>query len=357
MDTGRSCSVFLYPARGRRLTCQGRPNVKRNRRALGQGETLDTRNHPAHRQQPYPVRAALCQPLLTACPGRSKNGKQVSRETMRPVEEWIALPPCPPVITKEMFEEIQMQIQRNKAESLRNNKHIDRLGLLRAGYIFCGICGRKMYISYPSKSFIRNRKTYPSYLCRRSVGGDGGVVYNHRTQINLPYMEQAVKEHIAQVLKNPELIRARVDEIRNSQKPPVDTTSIEATIAQIDQPIQNFYKLAQQATTDDMVAGLAQQMNQLEQQKAQAKAMLHDIADDEEKRIEVEVELVKFETWANNVRPFLSDPEYLRTASYDELRLAVRILGIRVTVYPTQGDWPYRFAIDIAVPETENPTA
>ena len=108
-----------------------------------------------------------------------------------------------------------------------------------------------------------------------------------------------MKEKIAEVLQHPELIRAKVDAIRNAQKPPVDTASIEATIAQIDQSIQNFYKLAQQATTDDMVAGLAQQMNQLEQQKAQAKAMLHDVAETDEKRMEVEVELVKFETWAD----------------------------------------------------------
>jgi len=87
------------------------------------------------------------------------------------------------------------------------------------------------------------------------------------------------------------------------------------------------------------------------QQKAQAQAMLLDIAETDEKRMEVEAELVKFETWANKVRPFLTDPQYLKTAGYDELRLAVRILGIKVVVYPTQGDWPYRFAIDITIPE------
>ena len=86
--------------------------------------------------------------------------------------------------------------------------------------------------------------------------------------------------------------------------------------------------------------------------------------------MELEVELVKFETWAEQVRPFLTDPEYLKTALYDELRLAIRILGIRVTVFPTQGEWEYRYKIAITVPEVrkkldcfsmnpypENPTA
>jgi hypothetical protein len=208
-----------------------------------------------------------------------------------------------------------------------------------------------MFVTYPSQSSIRGRVTYPFYTCRRKTGGTWGIVYNHRTQISLPSIERAVKEKIAEVLQSPDRIRARVEGLRSMQKHPIDTTSIEATIAQIDASIQNFYTLAKYATTDDMVSGLAQQMNQLEQQKAKAKAMLHDIADDEEKLMEVEGELTKFETWAQKVRPFLTDPDYLKTASYDELRLAIRILGVRVTVFPTQGDWEYRYKIEVTVPE------
>jgi DNA invertase Pin-like site-specific DNA recombinase len=309
---------------------------------------------------PETIRRIVSNPILYGQPyanrykqlalEKSKNGKQVSREIMRPSDEWIPLPACPPVITKEMFHVIQEQIKQNKEESVRNNKHTDQLGLLRSGYIFCGICNRQMFVSYPSKSSIRRRVTYPFYTCRRKTGGAQGIVYNHRTQISLPSIEQAVKEKIAEVLQSPEMVRARVEEIRAAQKPAVDTTSIEETIAGIDCSIQNFYALAKHATTDDMVAGLAQQMNQLEQQKAQAKAMLYDIAETEEQRVELEVELVKFETWAEQVRPFLTDPAYLQTASYDELRLAIRILGIRVTVYPTQGEWEYRYKIEVTVP-------
>jgi site-specific DNA recombinase len=309
---------------------------------------------------PETIRRIVSNPILYGQPyanrykqlalGRSKNGKQVSRETMRPVEDWIPLPACPPIITKTTFEEIQMQIQRNKAESLRNNKHTDQVGLLRAGYIFCGICGRKMYISYPSKSSIRNRKTSPYYLCRRSTGGETGIVYNHRTQINLAYIERGVREKMREVLLEPDLIHSRVEEIRSRQRPTIDTASIEAIIARIDKSIRDLDKLAEQATTDDMVAGLTQQMDQLERQKSEATAMLHDIVEIEEQRMEIEMELSTFEQWAEKVRPFLTDAEYLKTATYDEMRLAVRILGIRVSVYPTQGQWEYRYQIEVTAP-------
>jgi hypothetical protein len=41
----------------------------------------------------------------------------------------------------------------------------------------------------------------------------------------------------------------------------------------------------------------------------------------------------------------------MATASYEELRLAIRILGLRVMVYPTVGEWPYRYHIEVTVSE------
>ncbi len=90
-------------------------------------------------------------------------------------------------------------------------------------------------------------------------------------------------------------------------------------------------------------------MNQLEGQKRQAEAMLSDLADEEEKFAEVEKQLHKFEEWAAQVRPLLADPSY--TPSYEELRLAVRILGMYVTVYPSRGDYPFRYQIEVRVPQ------
>ena len=57
----------------------------------------------------------------------------------------------------------------------------------------------------------------------------------------------------------------------------------------------------------------------------------------------------KFEEWAEQVRPFLANPSY--TPSYEELRLAVQILGIHVTLYPSKGDYPFRYQIELRVPQ------
>ena len=109
--------------------------------------------------------------------------------------------------------------------------------------------------------------------------------------------EECAQEKIRQALLEPDLIRTRVEEIRSRQRPTIDTSSIEATIARIDKSIGDLDKLTEQATTDDLAAGLAQQVNRLERQKAEATTMLHDIVEIEEQRMETEMELRKFEQW------------------------------------------------------------
>lgn len=162
-------------------------------------------------------------------------------------------------------------------------------------------------------------------------------------------IDNAVKEKIAESLTHPEIIRARVEELRAQRKPSFDVESIHATIAETNRSIENFLELARHATTSGMIATLATQMNDLENQKRSAEKLLFAVEDAETEAAEIEAELTKFEKWASEVRPFLTDPLYLEKATYDELRLAVRILGVRVTVFPTGSE--HRFTIDITIPE------
>jgi hypothetical protein len=187
------------------------------------------------------------------------------------------------------------------------------------------------------------------YECRKRTGNDAEFINNHRINISMRTVDAAVKEKIAEALSDPSLIRAKVDELRSKRKPIVDVESVHATIADINHQIENFLELARYATTSGMVASLAQQMNGLENQKRNAEKLLFAIEDHEAEEAEIEAELVRFEKWAESVRPFLTDPAYLETATYDELRLAVRILGVKVIVYPMGSE--DRFTVDIAVPE------
>lgn len=79
----------------------------------------------------------------------------------RPAAEHIHLPAgtIPPIISAETFAAVQERLTRNKAESTRNNRDPETF-LLRAGFIFCGYCGKRIHTAYHKN---RSGALRPSY--------------------------------------------------------------------------------------------------------------------------------------------------------------------------------------------------
>jgi site-specific DNA recombinase len=267
----------------------------------------------------------------------------------RPCEEWVLLPEAAPpaIITEEMYRTILENLATNKLDSIRNNKHPENLGLLRS-YIFCGICNRTMTVRYSSSK--RNGKIAPPfYRCYRKSGASLDIVHNHRTQIHVKNLDEEVKANIAEALRHPEDVREKVDELRKKNRPVVDEVEIEDTIQKIIQKIRNLMKLAEDAPDDEELERLKLRMQELGREKRDAEGLRYALEDDAEERSEIEKEIVRFEAWVERVSADLTNPDY--QATYAELRTAIRILGIRCVVYPTQGDWPFRHQIVATVPE------
>ncbi len=266
----------------------------------------------------------------------------------RPREDWIRLPDAPAIISKEQFTAVEKQLTINKEESLRNNaKEREELGLLRAGHIFCGICGRKMSVNHPSAAAKLNGNG-ARYGCEQYMTTTAGIG-RHRVTIGVHDFDLEVQDAIKDVLLHPTWVRDRVAELRKKPAPTISHEDIQETIDGIKIALKNLYALAEHATDDDTLADLAQQMNGLERKKQAAQAMLLDLSEDTEEEDAIEAELVRFEKWAESVKPQLTDPMYRPT--YKELRLAVRIIGIRTHIYPTQGDYKNRWEIYATVPE------
>jgi DNA invertase Pin-like site-specific DNA recombinase len=277
---------------------------------------------------------------------KGPSGKKIS--VFRPREEWIRLPDAPAIVTREQWDAIQEQLKVNREESMRNNKH-DRseVGLLRAGYVFCGICGCKMRVAPPP----RDHSGIGLYACQNSIEDTTGK-QRHRAQMSVLVVDAEVRKLIREVLQDEQWIREQVKELREQNKkeePVISKEDIQATIEGIKTSLRRLYKLAEYATDDDTIAELAEQMNGLEQQKRKAEYLLYGLDDTDEREAELEKEILRFEAWAEEVRPKLTDPTY--EPSYQELRLAIRILGIKAIIYPTIGNWPFRCALDITVPK------
>ena len=242
----------------------------------------------------------------------------------------------PALITEAEFALIQKYLQWNKEDALRSNKHPTDLGILRAKFCRCAICGGSMFVNTPT---VIGRHQ-PQYMCRNR---------GHNTTITVSILDKFAWECITEVIKNPEWVRAKIADMRKEMKPQIDVGLVAATIADIETQMQNLFALAQHANSQKTIDSLGIMMQSLEKQKLEAEALLFDACDDEEERGELEREIQGFEAWAAQAQVLVNDPNWSPT--YEEKRNAVRALGVIATVYPASGGYEYRYKIDVTVPE------
>lgn len=282
---------------------------------------------------------------------QDENHKLVSR----PEEERMLLPDgLVPAILLDgdgrpdvaLFEAVQEKLKLNKVESLRNNKHPDELGLLRAGLCRCGICNYAMKVHYHNSVYGRQRVPHkPEYYCRVKNGGEG-LKNNHSVTITKHMLDDAAWQFAVPYIQNPCLIRQRVSQMREEAKTHTNKAEIEETIAGIKKQIANLVKLAQASEDDETLGNLQGLLKDLERQKRDAEIMLYEEEEEEEVSAKIQAEITKFESWAYKVGPLLSDPAYHPT--YEEKRLACQILGVRATVWPV--GYPQRYKLEVAPP-------
>jgi hypothetical protein len=218
---------------------------------------------------------------------------------------------------------------------------------LRAGYVICGICNRRLHVLYYPPS-TQGGHEKPKYACRRRAGTEE-ISCNHTTRISLHILDKAAWEKAIEVLKNPVVVRAQVAKLREENKPVINQEDVLETIENIERQMANLIELAKFATNQETIDRLGSIMGGLEKQRREAQGMLYDIEEDDEERADLEEEIVKFEKWVEKVQPHLTDPTYEPT--YEERRLAVRIIGVKAIVFPSKGDWPFRYRIDVTVPK------
>ncbi len=133
-------------------------------------------------------------------------------------------------------------------------------------------------------------------------------------------------------------------------KPSIDAARVGNSIEDINAQMANLFSLAQHATTQKTIDSLGMMMQDLEKQKFELEALLFDASDEEKERLELEAEIEGFETWAAQAQELLDDPAW--TPTYEQKRNAVRTLGVYASIYPASGDYPYRYQINVTVPET-----
>lgn len=137
---------------------------------------------------------------------------------IKPKEEWVVIP-CPAIVSEELWEQCNAIL----AEQERKRKPGRRAAHLLSGYVYCGLCGGKMYVYHESTD------TYRCKPCKTKIpAADLDDIYYTQlksflcTETTLSdYMDQSnevlqEKERlIAQMQVDAGKIRKRMDELVN----------------------------------------------------------------------------------------------------------------------------------------------
>ena len=250
---------------------------------------------------------------------RESNGKE--RRSRRPAEERIIVPDvAPPIITPQERAAVISRLTNNQATATRNNRN-PTATLLRCGFARCGHCGRSLVVANPAWT----RPTHaPVYRCDPRDAGARGCP---RPSISAGVLDPAVWESVSEVLREPTIIARAVAEHRTDGGLERELAAMEKRLQTIVSKQQRIAKAITTLDDEDAVAPLLMELQNLAASKTaterECDLVRQRVADAEAEEANVRT-LIE---WCSRVGANLD------TLTYDERRLALDALGVKVRVY------------------------
>jgi site-specific DNA recombinase len=191
-----------------------------------------------------------------------KDGKRVRRR--RPADEQVILPEgtIPPIVSREVFEQVQRRLERNKAEAVRNHRHPEDF-LPRAGYIFCGYCGRAMR----TRAECHNQRGVR--YRRRYVTTDSHDRTCPSLSIDQEEIDAAVWRKIVMVRYNTDAVLAHIEQLRTDDPTKRDLAGVDRLLAEVAKKQTNIAKAIAMLDDDDAKLPLIAELRTLGQRKAE----------------------------------------------------------------------------------------
>lgn len=251
------------------------------------------------------------------------------RRTAVPDDHPVPLPDgvYPVIFTPEEQAAVRARLMRNQQESARRN-HCPESFLLRAGYVFCGVCGEPMRASHePQRNLTR-------YVCAHVAIG---------THI----LDPMVWRKVETVLRKPDIIGRELERMRQDDPTAADLEALERrgldAARKRDNLSRNLALFSDPAAAEPVVREielLQQMLAQLERERA---AVLARRAGWEA----AQARLDELEAWCRHVA------ESVGQLSYAQKRDALLALGVRVEVYPREHT--PRCVVTMGIPLEEEP--
>ena len=240
----------------------------------------------------------------------------------KPQAEWIEIQGVTPaIVTSELFEAAQKQLQANKEKSLRNVKH----EYLLRGHIRCRQCGRSYYGVFDSPIQNGKRRIRRNYRC---LGKLKMVTTVNRCQNhgwNAAKLESMVWTEIERVLSHPETIITELEKQRHD----VDRAGVletelkqaERQLMAVDHEQRQLLQWALKGFPESQVEAENKRINKaretLQGQKVELEAQIKGSQD-------VIISVLKLQYTVELLRQQLKDPDYTTKRDF------IESMGIKV---------------------------
>jgi DNA invertase Pin-like site-specific DNA recombinase len=275
---------------------------------------------------------------------KTREGSNSFRKTTP--EEQITLPegifPC--LITPDEFEAIQMQLQRNKDMSPRNNRRPN--DSLMRGLVYCGICGRRMHLNH----YTGRGQNAADYQCKQNWGKNADLIHHHSASMSVANLDEAIWEFALPYIETPTLIRENINAMRDQVDNKDRSLALELHLAEIKEKIVNLLAVAEDARDETTRQIYRERLVKLEHDMRETEVLLGRLSNNTERNQKLLTALDKFEAWAVSQQEFLRNPDYEITK--EDKRGVLLVLGVKATVWPSEG-YPQRTQFEISPPDIQ----
>jgi site-specific DNA recombinase len=283
------------------------------------------------------------------------DGKYSAR--LKPEEEQLALPDgvVPPVLVTQtgepdraLFQLVQEQLKINQVESPRNNP-TPEAHLLRCGFIRCGYCKRSMGAGKSANPARKNPSETNEYRCTYRYRGsrpckEAPVISIHR-------IDTAVEEYVWGIAQDFSLVQEAIRLASGDDPSQPDLQSIDHSIKVVKNSQEQLVADLKQADGEGFpkLKGRARQLviDDLEKSETYLKEL-------QKERLKVIAGQGNWKQMQEDIDIFLEwclTAKDIKSATYEEKRRALRVLGIQVYVYRGDDEEHDRYEIKVRIPD------
>jgi site-specific DNA recombinase len=223
-----------------------------------------------------------------------------------------------PIVTREELAAVKDRLTTNKAHAHRNNRNPEAT-LLRAGFAICGHCGSVLAVANRGTS-----SRSPRYWC---VERNKHVHDCPQPSIAANLIDGPVWERVCEVLRDPAIIAKEVNRYRTDGGFDRDLAAITKQFASVADKQGRTARAIAAVDDEDAAAPLLAELRALAARKKALEVERNTLTQRIADRATEDAKLQTLTDWCSLVGTNLD------TLSYDEKRLALDALGVKVRVY------------------------